>query len=434
MRAVLISAGDLIKPAALTKRVFQFDRSAIARGLPPNLVGCPYVTRGGAGGRLVNEHVRARFLRLWNPKMGREQDRHVGSSRLTQPDEFDHVSARIRGKATAMSSLIQVCRNVDDFVGWWEAMASLERSDDIAERLSLVREDTIESYGDSMGSGEWSVDGAELSSSTIRSRQIDAIQFLRWAKNEGMAPNLVLSVIERGVQVASYSGAKAIATGRSFSVVRRQDPRIIQFPEEEEVRAHVLNIPDPAVQLGALLIYGCGLRLSEVVNLRKNCIRILRSGSLKYIGVKGKGSKFRLVELERFIADQIEFFLDFERAVRASNCDGPVPDRLLLRSDGTLFPPRALYRAFRRAGPVSPHIGRHWYAVNFLLQAVAQRGIAPGTKVDALSDLLQPELIRLQRNLGHAHIDTTTAYLVSLNQHMAPVNLFISFEGRLNVE
>ena len=432
MRAVLISASDLVKPPALTKRIFHFDSSAVHRGLPRKLIGCPYVTRGGTGGRLVNEYVRARFLNDWNPAVDREHDGQLGSTHVSELDEFDLVTARARGKAAALSSVVQTCRNVDDFVGWWEAIASLEPSEEFAERLSLVREDIIQSYGDSMGSGEWSADGTELSSSTIRSRQVDAIQFLRWAKHDGMAPRFVLSVIERGVQVASYSGAKSVAASRSFSVVRRPDPRIIEFPEEKDVRGHVLNIADPAVQLAALLIYGCGLRLSEAANLRKNCIRNLRSGRLKYLGVKGKGSKFRLVELERFLADQIEFFIDFERAVRALNCVGEVPDRLLLRANGTPFPPRALYRAFRRAGPVSPHIGRHWYAVNFLLQAVNQREIDPGLAPEALSSLLQPELIRLQRNLGHAHIGTTAAYLVSLNQRLAPVNLFVSFEGRLN--
>lgn len=139
-----------------------------------------------------------------------------------------------------------------------------------------------------------------------------------------------------------------------------------------------------------------------------------------------------MVELEGFLANQIEHFLAFERIIRAQNNLDTAPDRLLLRVDGTAFPPRALYRAFRRSGPVSPHIGRHWYAVNFLLQAIAQRQLDPSSGPETLSNLLQPELIRLQRNLGHAHIGTTAAYLVSLNQHLAPVDLFASFEGRLD--
>ena len=76
-------------------------------------------------------------------------------------------------------------------------------------------------------------------------------------------------------------------------------------------------------------------------------------------------------------------------------------------------------------------MGRHWYAVNFLLQAAECRRNASGELPPDLNVELQTELIRLQQNLGHNHLATTEMYLVTLSQRLFPVSLSKLFEDRL---
>lgn len=430
LRQVSAIAVDLVKPPALTKRLFHFSSSAVSRGLSERLVGCPYVIRGGTGGRLVNEFLRARFTNEWNPRMGRDSDAEFGSVRPFVPDPFDRIAEKVKGKKVQFSSLDQVARDADDFIGWWEAMSSVEEVADLQDRIAVAHEDIIQAYGNAMAEGKWSTSGIPVSDSTIQSRQIAAIQLLRFAKHQGMAPQFVLTKIQKEVKVSSFSGARRTVSRAAYQVVRRPDPSHILFPEAHEVRSHIQRVLDPAAQLGALLIYCCGLRLSEVTSLKEKCLRTLRSGSLQYIAVRGKGRKWRLVEIDSRLVDKINFFINFDRKICLSKVKGDRPTELLIRADGRPFSPQAFYRAFRKAGPISPHLGRHWYAVNFLLQAGVTK--TDGTwPTEGIGQLIQPELIRLQRNLGHANLETTARYLVSISQFMYPVNLAVQFENLL---
>ena len=428
MRTVEVRVDDLVRPPSLDKRLFHFGATAKARGLPAKLVGCPFVTRGGMGGMLINQYLRARWLNKWNPRIDRASDRRPGGGEPVAADPFDLTSTSGSGRRTAPSSLDVIARNVDDFVGWWQALSDIRAAPDLSDRLREAGEHVIEEYGDSMHTGEWSFDGEPLSNSTIRGRQMDALQFLRWAKRQGKAPAFVLSVIETSVRKSTYSGATKIIKRSSYSIVRRPEPRRILFPEQDAVHAHVKAVQDPAAQLGAMLVYGCGLRASEVINLPKNPFAEGSSGGLEYVKVVGKGSKRRHVEIEAFIARHIRWYIGFSRSMTAPD---PDVDRLLLRPDGTPFTYRAFYRAFRKAGPISPHLGRHWYAVNFLLKARTNRNASHVTDLEVLKLDLHAELIRLQANLGHADLTTTNGYLVALSQVLRPVDLFKAWEDLL---
>ena len=427
----LIRAGDLLKPQALTKRIFHFQPAALDLGVPRKLVGCPYVTRGGQAGRLVNAYIQARWTKAWTPSVGRAQLAEIGSTKPTQLNSFQAAALKRKGRRALPQSINVIARHVDDFVEWWEATLSLEDTDeDVHERLLRAQEDLLEAYGDDMGTGEWSNSGDFISNTTIHSRQINALNFLVWTKFEGLAPEFRVSAEERNVSVSSYSGAPQTITRPQFSALRRPDPRRVLLPDEVEIHSHIAAVLDPAAQLGTLLVYGCGLRLSEVINLRNDALVLRGSGNQRYLRVTGKGNKTRLVEIEPFLVKQIAAYQDFSRSLRQqqrSSCG----HLLLLREDGSAFPAKAFYRAFRKAGPISPHMGRHWYAVNFLLQAAERRRNASGHLPPNLSVELQTELIRLQQNLGHNHLSTTEMYLVTLSQRLFPISLSTLFEDRL---
>ncbi len=379
----------------------------------------------------MNGYIQARWTKAWTPSVGRAQLAEFGSTQPTQLDSFQAAALKRKGRRTLPQSINVIARHVDDFVEWWEATLCLDDTDeDIHERLLRAQEDLLEAYGDDMGTGEWSNSGFSVSNTTIHHRQIDALNFLLWTKFEGLAPEFVVSVEERKVRVASYSGAPQTIVRPQFSALRRPDPRRVRLPDGDELRGHIAAILDPAAQLGALLIYGCGLRLSETINLRNDALAKLGAGKQQYLRVTGKGNKTRLVEIEPFLVQQIVAYQDFIRSLRQQQAS-TFGNILLLREDGSAFPPKAFYRAFRKAGSISPHMGRHWYAVNFLLQAAESRRNASGELPPNINLELQTELIRLQQNLGHNHLTTTEMYLVTLSQRLFPVSLSKLFEDRL---
>jgi integrase len=414
---------------APTKKLYHFDELAVARGLPRMYLGCPFLPRGDAGGKLLNRYLRARWKNDWNPKMGRQTDGKPGGNVPVDDDPF----AVSMGKRICGASLDQTARNVDNFLDWWEA--TVLEDEDWPSRLSGIREMVIQDYGDAMGCGAWSADGNDLSASTIRSRQTDAIQFFRYAKHRGLAPAFVLSTASHAIKVASYSGAVSVKHRVSYTVVRRADPRRITFPTTEEVRQHVMGIGDAAHQAGAVLVYGCGLRATEAINFAEADIEEpKRAGDQYFLRIKGKGGVTRRVEVSAGIVKYLRRFAEFERSIRLAGVPlAERPPQLLVREDGTPLTYRSFWRAFRRNSKISPHLGRHWYSVNFLICAhqaareAAQRDGREFRYHDPVFEL-QIDLIRLQQNLGHESLTTTYRYLVALSQQLQPIDISVAFQ------
>lgn len=144
------------------------------------------------------------------------------------------------------------------------------------------------------------------------------------------------------------------------------------------------------------LLYGCGLRVSELVGL--NLDDIDRSG--RWIRVRGKGRKERLVPYASKAAAALEKYL----AARAAK----VGEKALLASSrGTRLSDRSVreivkFYARMIAGDASlhPHSFRHAYATHLL---------SGGADLRAIQELL-----------GHARLSTTQKYTqVSLTDLMA---------------
>ncbi|RKX25906.1 MAG: site-specific tyrosine recombinase XerD [Candidatus Zixiibacteriota bacterium] len=137
------------------------------------------------------------------------------------------------------------------------------------------------------------------------------------------------------------------------------------------------------------LLYGSGLRISELIDLRLNDIE----SEAGFIRVTGKGNKQRLVPLGKFAQEAIEMYLrsDISRSEFASG------NRLLLNRFRKPFSRVGLWKLVRRcvlrAGiskPVSPHTFRHSFATHMI------EGGA--------------DLRIVQEMLGHADISTTQIY------------------------
>lgn len=162
-----------------------------------------------------------------------------------------------------------------------------------------------------------------------------------------------------------------------------------------------IDINDPlAVRDRAMLevMYGAGLRLSELVNM--DCRHIdLATGE---VWVMGKGSKERRVPVGKSAVTWIEHWLDLRELF------GSDDDALFLSKQGKRISARNVQKRFSEWGikqglnsHVHPHKLRHSFATHMLESSGDLRGV--------------------QELLGHANLSTTQIYTHLDFQHLASV-------------
>lgn len=134
------------------------------------------------------------------------------------------------------------------------------------------------------------------------------------------------------------------------------------------------------------LLYGSGLRVSEVCGLRPDDLDLSR----RRVVVWGKGSKQRVVPLSAPAVDALEQWLGHGRRVLAT-ADSP-SDAVFLNRKGNRLGPRDVRRLLdRRApSPTHPHALRHTFATHLLDNGADLRAV--------------------QELLGHSDLSTTQLY------------------------
>jgi len=153
----------------------------------------------------------------------------------------------------------------------------------------------------------------------------------------------------------------------------------------------------------SLMLY-CGLRLSEVINLRPGSINLTK-GKLRV--VSGKGDKDRDLAIPEYLVDLLEAW----RKIRPkgdyffSTLEGrKLSDRYIQQMVG-----RYAHKAGINNKKISPHTLRHSYATQFYKQ----------TK----------DIETLRRILGHTDISTTTIYITLANKDIEEaINGFKEFK------
>jgi len=145
------------------------------------------------------------------------------------------------------------------------------------------------------------------------------------------------------------------------------------------------------------LLYGSGLRVSELCGLRPEDLDIAR----RRVVVWGKGSKQRVVPLSEPACDALRQWLDHGRRIIAT-ADSPA-DSVFLNQKGRRLGPRDVRRLLdRRApSPTHPHALRHTFATHLL---------------DGGADLRA-----VQELLGHADLSTTQHYTHVSKQRLRSV-------------
>lgn len=160
------------------------------------------------------------------------------------------------------------------------------------------------------------------------------------------------------------------------------------------------------------LLYGCGLRVGELVGLDMQAsTAALQAGrgwidlAAAEVQVQGKGSKRRTAPLGRAALEALQHWLVVRGAVDGA---GIVQPALFIGRRGTRLTPQSIWQRLRRrsllaglAAPVHPHMLRHSFA-SHLLQSSG-------------------DLRAVQELLGHASITTTQVYTRLDFQHLAKV-------------
>lgn len=152
------------------------------------------------------------------------------------------------------------------------------------------------------------------------------------------------------------------------------------------------------------VLYGCGLRVSELIDLKISNINFKES----YLKVDGKGDKSRFVPLAHFTAKLIKQYITEVRSKYKINkkCE----DILFLNSRGSAMSRVIVFIIIKelteKAGinkKISPHTFRHSFATHLL-----QNGA---------------DLRYIQEMLGHSSITTTEIYTHLKNEELRDVIL-----------
>ena len=221
-------------------------------------------------------------------------------------------------------------------------------------------------------------------SSRSIARQLSSVKsFYKWfAKKRGIDPTMVL-----------------ITKAPKF---QKKIPRALSQENAQEISSSVdltdnkpwIIARDTAV---ILLLYGCGLRISEALSLKYREMPL--TDTLK---IKGKGEKFRVIPVLQIASDAVENYLNLLPFTLNSN------DNIFRGVRGGSLNPRSIQLVMKLirerlgiAANATPHSLRHSFATHLLTSGADLRSI--------------------QELLGHASLSTTQIYTSMDSSHLMDV-------------
>lgn len=252
-------------------------------------------------------------------------------------------------------------------------------------------------------------------SDLIQCSECSAVAMPDWSSDD--ISDVLLNLTQQGKSPRSI--ARSLSALRSFykflreqklrsdnPVATHKTPKIGRALPKDLSEADVealINAPDINTALGLRdramfeVLYACGLRVSELLNLRLELIN-LKQG---YLRIVGKGNKERLVPLGQVACEWIEKYLQQARASLYKSAT----DYVFLTQHGGIMSRQNFWYAIKRyalqAGiqaELSPHTLRHAFATHLLNHGADLRVV--------------------QMLLGHSDLSTTQIYT-----HVAQVRM-----------
>lgn len=267
-----------------------------------------------------------------------------------------------------------------------------------------------------------------LSENTREAYSADIDKLLTWLAEGGhtlrdvdysMLQEFMAAIHDLGI--AARSQARLVSGIKQFFHFLKieghlpEDPSLLlEVPRLGQHLPEVLTVEEIDAMIGAIdlsmaegvrnraimeTLYGCGLRVSELVNLEISKVFL----NELYLIVEGKGSKQRIVPMSQVAADRIREYMDDSRhRVKIKRADENI---LFLNRRGGRLTRQMIFTIVRNLAfaadirkTISPHTLRHSFATHLLEGGANLRAI--------------------QQMLGHESIATTEIYL-----HLNPVLL-----------
>lgn len=216
-------------------------------------------------------------------------------------------------------------------------------------------------------------------------------KYIRTLKERKLAPTTIIR------KVASLRGFFKWVF--SMNILEKNPASTLEQPKVPQRLPKVISLKDVDDMLhGDLnelqylmleLLYSCGLRVSELVNLKLNDI----DTSAKYLRCFGKGSKERIIPIgEKALQALKKYVAVREMILKKSDI---VTKKLLVNSDGRLINRQDVYSFIHACGKkinknISPHTLRHSFATHLLENGADLRVV--------------------QELLGHSDVSTTQLY------------------------
>jgi integrase/recombinase XerD len=225
----------------------------------------------------------------------------------------------------------------------------------------------------------------------------DLRQFIKWIGNFGMTASSQSRIISGIRSFYKYCAIENISRNDPTVLLetpklKRSLPDILSFDEIEHIIAQIdLSKPEGGRNKAILeTMYSCGLRVSEVVNLRISCLYL----DVGFIRVVGKGDKERLVPIGRPAIKYINIYKEIR--IHMPVVQGN-EDILFLNRRGSKLSRVMIFLLLKdlvkKAGikkNISPHTFRHSFATHLVEGGADLRAV--------------------QEMLGHESITTTEIY------------------------
>jgi integrase/recombinase XerD len=226
----------------------------------------------------------------------------------------------------------------------------------------------------------------------------DLQQFIKWVTESGMTSSSQARIISGIRAFYKYCSLESISKTDPTTLLeapklKRALPDVLSFDEIENIIAQIdLSKPEGGRNKAILeIMYSCGLRVSEVVNLRVSQL-YFEAG---FIRVIGKGDKERLVPIGKSAVKYVKIYMkDIRVHLRVKKGN---EDILFLNKRGTKLSRIMIFLIIKdlvkKAGikkTVSPHTFRHSFATHLVEGGADLRAV--------------------QEMLGHESITTTEIY------------------------
>lgn len=259
-----------------------------------------------------------------------------------------------------------------------------------------------------------------FSKNSIEAYIRDIGKFVKYGMTSELAPETVTAedidaflVSESVIRMSKNSQARMISSIRAFfkylvydELIPKDPSRLTDFPRKDNYLPTVLSVSEIERMLNSIPIdkpegqrnkaiietlYSCGLRVSELVNLKISNINFRQD----FLRIKGKGNKERILPLGKMVKKEIKRYLKFYR----SNIDiqKKYEDFLFLNKKGSSLSRMTVFNIVKQVAAdagirknISPHTLRHSFASHL---------VNGGADLRSVQDML-----------GHKSILTTEIY------------------------